>query len=226
MLMDSLKDAFSLIAGFDPEFLEIVVRSLYLAAISTVISTIVGTSIGLFISERNFFGKRTLITLINTGMAVPTVVIGIVFYCILSRSGPLGMYDLLYTKFAIIIGQLCLGIPIVISFVISGHSQIDSNIIKLVDMFRARGTKKHFTLLNEMRFAIATAVIACFGRVVAEVGVAMILGGNIKGYTRTITTAIALEHDKGELSLALALGLVLLVMSFIINLSFQHYKKS
>ncbi|MFH1653083.1 MAG: ABC transporter permease [Pseudomonadota bacterium] len=224
MFLDSIQQALLNITNLNPELLNIVLRSLLLATTSTFVAAIVGISLGISIARSNFSGKRLIISLINTGMAFPTVVVGIVLYCILSKNGPLGIYSLLYTKIAIILGQIVLGLPIVIAITISSISHLDKNLFKLIDIFNARGSLKLFTILKEARFGIITAIVACFGRVIAEVGVSMILGGNIKEYTRTMTTAIALEHDKGELSLALALGIILLCISLGVNILFQHYK--
>jgi tungstate transport system permease protein len=222
MFIDSLHQAFSLITHANGELFRIVSRSLGLALTSTAISLVIGLPLGVLIAQARFRGRSVLITLTHTGMAVPTVVIGVVFYCLLTRSGPLSIFSLLYTKAAIVIGQIALGLPIVVSLTISAISNLDANLFKLLDIMGGSKLRRIWTLLHEARFALATAVVACFGRLISEVGVAMILGGNIKGFTRTMTTAIALEHDKGELAMALALGLILLMLAFGINLVFQY----
>ncbi len=160
-------------------------------------------------------------TILNTLMSLPTVVVGLLAYSFLCRRGLLGNFELLYTPLAMIIGQLILACPIIISLVISALGGADGIIERTAITLGATKFQRLLVLAMEMRMAISAAIIAGFGRIFSEVGVSMMLGGNIKNYTRNITTAIAFETSKGEFSLGLALGIVLLACAFLINLVFQ-----
>jgi tungstate transport system permease protein len=206
----------------DPQLLEIVSVSLKVSCASTIIASIVGVPAGLFISLNEFFGKRFLITVLNTLLALPTVVIGLFIYSFISRRGIFGPLDLLYTQKAIIIGQIFLIIPIVTTFTISAISRIDERYRKTALTLGANAIQTAWMIVKEARFAIVAAIIVAFGRVIAEVGISMMLGGNAKGFTRTMTTAMALEYDKGEFILSVALGIVLLLVSFSVNVFFNY----
>ncbi len=220
-LIDSLKSAIMLIGSIDPELFEIIAVSLKVSFISTVVASIIGIPAGLFISLKEFWFKRLLITLLNTLLALPTVVIGLFIYAFISRRGIFGPLDLLYTQKAIIIGQVFLIIPIITTFTISAISRIDDRYRKTALTLGANALQTALVIVREARFAIVSAVILAFGRVIAEVGISMMLGGNAKGFTRTMTTAMALEYDKGEFVLSIALGLVLLFVCFAINILFN-----
>ena len=155
-------------------------------------------------------------------MALPTVVVGLFVYTFISRRGIFGPLDLLYTQKAIIIGQVILIIPIVTTFTIAAISHIDDRYRKTAMTLGATTLQTAVVIFREGRFGIMAAVIASFGRVIAEVGISMMLGGNAKGFTRTMTTAMALEYDKGEFILAVALGVILLMISFTVNLFFNY----
>ena len=154
-------------------------------------------------------------------LALPTVVVGVFVYAYISRRGIFGTWDLLYTQKAIIIGQVILIIPIVTTFTISAISRIDERYRKTALTLGANALQTAWLIVREARFGIVAAVVAAFGRVIAEVGISMMLGGNAKGFTRTMTTAMALEYDKGEFVLGVALGIVLLAVSFGVNLCFN-----
>ena len=223
-LIDSLTFAFILTTSFDKELFEIVFVSLKVSGISTIFASIIGIPMGILIALAQFRGKKIVITCLNTLLAMPTVVIGLFFYAILSRKGILGDLGLLYTQTAMIIGQTVLIIPLISSLTISAASKLDSRYRKTAMTLGANRIQTAFVILREARFGIAAAVIAAFGRVIAEVGISMMLGGNAKGFTRTMTTAMALEYDKGEFTLAVALGLILLIISFIINILFNFFQ--
>ncbi len=220
-LIDSLKSSIMLICSMDPELFEIIAVSLKVSFISTVIASIFGIPAGLFISLKEFWCKRLLITLLNTLLALPTVVIGLFIYAFISRRGIFGPLDLLYTQKAIIIGQVFLIIPIITTFTISAISRIDDRYRKTALTLGANALQTALVIVREARFAIVSAVILAFGRVIAEVGISMMLGGNAKGFTRTMTTAMALEYDKGEFVLSIALGIVLLFVCFAVNIIFN-----
>jgi tungstate transport system permease protein len=217
-LLDSFLSAFLLLWGLDQELLQIIYVSLKVSSISTLIASVVGIPAGFFIAFGEFRGKRLLVTVLNT----PTVVVGLFVYAFISRRGIFGPLDLLYTQKAIIIGQVILIIPIVTTFTISAISRIDERYRKTAKTLGANVLQTALVIVREARFGIVAAVVAAFGRVIAEVGISMMLGGNAKGFTRTMTTAMALEYDKGEFVLGVALGIVLLAVSFAVNLCFNY----
>jgi tungstate transport system permease protein len=221
-LLDSFFSAILLLWSIDPELVEIVSVSLKVSSSSTLIASMVGVPAGFLIAFREFPGKRLLITILNTLLALPTVVIGLFVYAFISRRGILGVLDLLYTQKAMIIGQVILIIPIITVFTISAISRIDERYRKTAMTLGANALQTAWVIIREARFAIVAAVIAAFGRVIAEVGISMMLGGNAKGFTRTMTTAMALEYDKGEFVLGVALGIVLLTVSFGLNIFFNY----
>jgi tungstate transport system permease protein len=162
-----------------------------------------------------------VLTGLNTLLALPTVVIGLLVYSFISRRGILGPLDLLYTQKAIIIGQVILIVPVVMTLTIAAISRIDKRYRLTALTLGASHVQMALVILKEARYGIFAAVIAAFGRVIAEVGISMMLGGNAKGFTRTMTTAMALEYDKGEFVLAVALGITLMTFAFVINMLFH-----
>jgi tungstate transport system permease protein len=158
-----------------------------------------------------------VVTLLNTLLALPTVVIALFVYTFISRRGVLGMLDLLYTPGAIVIGQVLLILPVVATFTLSAISRIDARYRQTAMTLGATRFQTALAILREARFGIMAAVVAAFGRVISEIGISMMLGGNARGFTRTMTTAMALEYDKGEFILAVALGLVLMSISLLVN---------
>jgi len=181
--------------------------------------------LGFIIATRQFPGKRTVATILNTLMALPTVVVGLTVYAFISRRGPLGMFGLLYTQTAMVIGQIILATPIIAALTMSAIQGVDVKVRKTALTLGATATQAAWTVLSEAKFGLMAAIIAGFGRIIAEVGSAMMIGGNIKGSTRTITTAIALETSKGEFGLGIALGIILLIIAFGINILLHHFQK-
>jgi tungstate transport system permease protein len=224
LLIDSFFSALLLIKSLDPELWFIVFVSLKVSLLSTVFSGVIGIPIGFWVSLRDFTGKQFLVTVFNTLLAVPTVVIGLFVYAFISRRGVFGPLDLLYTQNAIVIGQVLLVIPIIITFTIAAVSRVDDRYRKTAMTLGATPWQTALAVFREARFGVMAAVVAAFGRVIAEVGVSMMLGGNIKGFTRTMTTAMALEYDKGEFILAVALGLILLAVSFTVNVALSRFQ--
>lgn len=224
-ILEGIKNAFKMIGTLDREMLAIVFVSLKVSTLSIVLAALVGVPLGFYVAEKDFWGKRGVITLLNTLMALPTVVIGLLGYSFLSRRGPLGALALLYTPTAMVIGLLILALPIVAALSLSALQGIDVRVKKTAWTLGATSFQTALTILNEGRFAIFAAIIAAFGRVFSEVGISMMLGGNIKGYTRNITTAIALETGKGEFALGLALGIILLLVAFFVNIIFHYFQK-
>ena len=221
-LLDSIQSALLLILSWDSELTNIISVSLKVSSSSTIIAGFIGIPAGLVISLHEFRGKRFLITVLNTLLALPTVVIGLFVYSFISRRGLFGPLELLYTQKAIIIGQIILIIPIVTTFTISAISRIDDRYRKTALTLGATSLQTAWIIVKEARFGIVAAVIMSFGRVIAEVGISMMLGGNAKGFTRTMTTAMALEYDKGEFALSIALGILLLLISFALNIFFNY----
>lgn len=221
---DSLHSAFGLVIGLDPELLTIVGVSLQVSFFSTLIASLLGVPFGFWIAISEFYGRRAVITVLNTLLSLPTVAIALFVYILISRRGVFGDLGWLYTLKAIVLGQTILIFPIVASFTLSAISGIDSRYRKTALTLGATRTMAAAVVLYEARFGILAALIASFGRVISEVGISMMLGGNIKGFTRTITTAMALEYDKGEFVLALALGMVLIILSFFLNIVFNAFQ--
>lgn len=224
LLADSFLSAILLIFSLDPEVLSIVWVSLKVSGISTLFASLMGVPLGFLIAYGSFKGKRILIICLNTMLALPTVVIGLFVYSFISKRSILGSLDLLYTQKAIVIGQIILVLPIVATLTIAAISRIDERYRKTAMTLGANRRQTACVIFREARFGIVAAVIAAFGRVIAEVGISMMLGGNARGFTRTMTTAMALEYDKGEFILAVALGIILLVLSFSINLIFHFFQ--
>jgi tungstate transport system permease protein len=220
-LLDALLNALRLILTGDADVLEYTGRSLTIALSATVIASVVGVPLGMYISEREFPGKRAVVTVLNTLLALPTVVVGLTVYTLLSRSGPFGSLQLLFTVPGIVVGEVLLILPIVTAFTIAAVTRTDRDVRKTAQAMGASRGQVFWIVLSESRFGIMAAVIAAFGRVVSEVGVAFIVGGNAEHFTRTMTTAIVRNIDMGHFALALALGMVLLAVSLTINVLFQ-----
>lgn len=216
-IRESFQTALALIMSVDPEVFAAVWTSVSVAVWSIIFASLVGIPLGLVIAIGEFPFKRLVITLLNTLMAMPTVVVGLVVYGMVSRQGPLGGLGLLFTPGAMVAGQSVLAIPIVANYTLSSIKGADQRILPTALTLGASQLQAVLQLVREVRFGIMAAVIAGFGRVISEVGVAMMLGGNIRGYTRTMTTAIALETSKGEFAFGLALGIILMAVALIVN---------
>ncbi|NOQ16366.1 MAG: ABC transporter permease subunit [Methyloprofundus sp.] len=214
--------AVQLLLQFDPEAYLIVWTSLKIALIATSCAAVIAIPIGINIAIYNFIGKRFILQILNTLMAMPTVMIGLVFYGLLSRRGFFGDFGLLYTETAVIIGEACLILPIIINMCVVAVQSADNQLLPTLRSLGATPIQLIMPLLNELRYVILAAVITGFGRAIGEVGAAMMLGGNIQGVTRTMTTAIALETSKGDFVLGLALGIFLLLIAFSVNFILQY----
>lgn len=226
-LVEGLRTAFSLIFSLDREVFQIVLFSLRVSSSAIILAALLGIPLGFLIAVKNFWGKNFVLVLVNNALALPTVVVGLLVYSFISRVGPLGYFGLLYTPTAVIIGQFLLATPIVIALTHSAIQGIDTKVRSTALTLGATEIQAAWAVITEARFAVMSAVIAGFGRIIAEVGAAMMLGGNIKGSTRTMTTAISLETSKGEFGFGIALGIILLLISLSINalLSFLQSKK-
>jgi tungstate transport system permease protein len=209
--------AVALISSFDPELVGIVTLSLCVSLSATTVAMLIGAPLGGVLAVSRFRGQQGIIILANALLGLPPVVVGLMIYLILSRSGPLGSAGLLFTPAAMIIAQVVLATPIVVAFV---HSAMSTLWSEYGDLMRADGAsigRSVRELFIIGRGALLTAFLAAFGRAIAEVGAIIIVGGNIRGFTRTMTTTIALETSKGDLALALGLGLILILLSVIVS---------
>lgn len=224
-LWGGLTTALKLIFTFDHEVISCTWVSLSVSSIAILLASLVGVPLAFLIGINEFKGKRMIITLFNTMMALPTVVVGLFVFSLISRQGPIGVLGLLFTPIAMMIGQFILATPIITALAISAIQGIDPRIKMTAVTLGARSYQITFALMLEARFAIMAAIIAGFGRIIGEVGSAMILGGNIRGYTRSITTAIALETSKGEFSLGLALGIILLAVALSVNIILRYLQQ-
>jgi tungstate transport system permease protein len=208
--------AFELIISLDPNVIDITLRSLYISLVATLISSAIAIPLGGFIHFKEFGGKKVLITIIQTLFALPTVIAGLFVYLLISRAGPLGFLGLLYTPSAMIIGQTVLIVPLMIGMTLIALSGVSRNIQDAIVSLGADQIQTIFTIVKEARYAIMGGVALGFSRAISEVGAAMILGGNIKGHTRILTTAIALETSLGDIPFSIALGIILLLIALIV----------
>lgn len=216
-IAEGIREALRLLASLDPEVMSIAGVSLKVSLTSTAAATLLGLPLGFALATREFIGRGVLITFVNTLLALPTVVVGLVCFAILSRQGPLGVMGLLYTPVAMAVGQTILAAPIVTALTLSAVQAIDPRVAETARTLGATRRQLRWTMLTEARFAVLAAIIAAFGRVVAEVGISLMIGGNIRHYTRNLTTAIALETSKGEFGLGLALGVILMALGLVVN---------
>ena len=216
-LGDAFATAWRLIARGDAELLEIVALSLRVTGAAVVLAALLGLPLGAWLGVARFPGRRALVALLSTGMALPPVVVGLALYLVLSRSGPLGALELLFTPLAMVLAQAVLVLPIVASL---ARQSIEDLAREYGEQLRAHGASRAQaarTLLYEARYSLPTALLAGLGRAIAEVGAVMIVGGNIAHVTRTMTTAIVLHSNRGDTALALALGLILVTLAALVN---------
>lgn len=204
------------------EVYSIVWVSVKIVMVATLIASVLGVPLGASLAISQFRGKRLVASLFNTLLSIPTVVIGLMVYAFLSRQGPLGELGLIFTPWAVIIGDVLLGVPILVALTMAAVQSVDPRVRETALSLGSNSTQATLAVLSEARLAVCGAVVAAFGRIIAEVGAASMLGGNIRGFTRTITTAIALETSKGEFALGLALGMVLLLVAFIVNVMLYY----
>jgi len=210
--------AIELVASLDPEVMEIAWRSLGISVTSIILASLICIPISGLIHFHRFPGKRILISLIQTFFSIPTVAIGLFVFVFFSRAGPLGGTNLLFTPVVMVIGQMILITPILLGLTISALSGVDKTIVDTARSLGASSFQTTLVVLREARYAVMAAIIMGFGRAISEVGIAIMVGGNIKGFTRVITTAIALETSKGDLELAIALGIILIFLALVINI--------
>ena len=215
--VEGLITAIKLIITLNPEVVDITLRTLRISLSSLTIGTFLFIPVGSLIHFHEFWGKRSLINIIQTLYALPTVVVGLLVFLFLSRAGPLGFLGLFFTPIGMVIGQVIMIAPILIGLTISALSGVGRSIRETIISLGATESQAIIANIKEARFAILAAVITGFGRVISEVGAAMMIGGNIRGYTRVLTTTIALETSMGNVELSIALGIILLSLALIIN---------
>ncbi len=216
-LVQGFFQAVSLILHVDRVLFGIILLSLKVSGLALLLSTMLGLPLGSVLGLKRFPGRDLAISTVNTLMGLPPVVVGLFIYLLLSRRGPLGFLGLLYSPSAMIIAQTILAVPIVTALCHSAIVNVDPLIRQAARTLGATPRQETVAVIREARYGILSAIIAAFGRVMAEVGAILIVGGNIAGYTRVMTTTIALETDKGNFELALALGIILLAISFAVN---------
>jgi tungstate transport system permease protein len=214
-----------LILNLNSELIRIILLTFKVSGLALLLSSALGVPMGAIIGLRKFPLRGIVISLLNAFMGLPPVLAGLFLYIILSRSGPLGFMSLLYTPHAMVAAQFVLALPIVASLTHSAVVGVDPAIRLAARSLGAAPYQVTLTVIKEGRYGIMSGVIAAFGRVMAEIGAVLIVGGNIKGYTRVMTTTIALEADKGDFELAIALGMILLAISIIINLALHSIQK-
>ena len=225
-ITDGFLEAIQLIVTMNPEIMEIAGRSLYVSILATLVAALFAIPLGALIYYYEFRGKRAVINIVQTLYALPTVIVGLLVYLLVSNSGPLGPLKLLYTTNAMIIAQVVLVSPLIIGLTISALSGLDKEMKYTIMALNARAYRALMTLVREAKYAILSAVVLAFGRAIAEVGAVMMVGGNIRHFTRTLTTAITLNTSMGEFATSIALGIILLTIALIVNLGvniLQHY---
>jgi tungstate transport system permease protein len=227
LVLDGLKKAFEMIGSGNPEIFQITWLTLRVSFISILFSTLLGLPIGMVLGLTRFRGRKVLLTFINIGMGLPPVVAGLWITLLLWRSGPLGYLSLLYSPTAIVLAQILVSLPIVTGLTSSAFQQINEKMLLQLKALGATKWQTLFILLKETKVAIMAAIMAGFGRVIAEVGAAMMVGGNIQGDTRILTTTIVMEVSKGNFDIALALSFILLSIALMITaiLTFLQQRK-
>jgi len=217
-MIDAIEKAIQLIFSLDPDVSAIVFLSLRVSISAAVISSCIAIPLGTIIALRNFPLKRLVILILNTFLSIPAVAIGLILYIVFTRQGLFGFLELLYTPRAMIIAQAVLAFPIITSLTIAAISNVKKSLIWTAITLGASPIQLYWTVLKEARYAVLAGFIMGFSRIVGETGMTMMVGGNIKGETRVMTTAIALETMKGEFELGIALAIVLLIIAFVLNI--------
>jgi len=225
LILDGIIKAFSLLIALDPEVLGITGLSLAVSGAATLISLFIGIAIGMAVALTDFPGKRFVISVINTGMGLPPVVVGLLVSIFLWRNGPFGFLEILYTPVAIVIAQTIIAAPIVMGITLAAIQHLPKNLRLQILSLGATRRQMIWLLMKEARLPLLAAVMAGFGGVISEVGASIMVGGNIKGYTRVLTTATVMETSKGNFDLAIALGIILLLLAFTINALLTHIQQ-
>jgi tungstate transport system permease protein len=225
LILEGIKKAFWLLITFDPEVFSITLLSLQVSGSATLISLFFGISIGTTVALTRFPGRRVAVSLINTGMGLPPVVVGLFVTIFLWRNGPLGFFEMLYTPTAMIIAQTVIATPIVMGITLAAMQQLPTKLRLQILALGATRLQMVWILIKEARLPLLAAVMAGFGGVISEVGASIMVGGNIKGYSRVLTTATVMETSRGNFDVAIALGIILLLFAYLINLILTHVQQ-
>jgi tungstate transport system permease protein len=218
LILEGIKKAFWLLITFDPEVMGITILSLQISGTATLISLFIGISIGTTVALSRFSGRRFVISLINTGMGLPPVVVGLFVTILLWRSGPFGFFGILYTPTAMIIAQAIIATPIVMGITLAAIQQLPQKLRLQILSLGATRLQMVWILIKEAKLPLLAAVMAGFGGVISEIGASIMVGGNIKGYSRVLTTATVMETSRGNFDIAIALSIILLLLAYVINL--------
>lgn len=225
-LLEGFAEAIRLIIQFDPKTYQALWLSLKVTLYALFISSVAGFPIGILLAFTHFKGKGIVLNLIYTFMGFPPVVAGLLVYLLYSRQGPLGALQLLFTPHVMVIAQIILALPVIIGLTYLGIKAVDPSITSLAQTLGATRWQTSWMVLKEMRLAILGALITAFGAAISEVGAAMLVGGNIEGYTRSLTTALMLETRQGNFARALALGIILITVAFLVNVAMVSITES
>ena len=224
-LLNGFTEAFNLLLNGNLETYSAIKATLYTSSVSILLAVLVGFPLGFMLGFYDFRGRKILRLLSDTALAMPTVAIGLILYAFITRNGPLGSLNLLFTLKAVMLGQFVLALPIIISLTASVVENMEKKHYLTILNLRLAPAKLVCRVLYELRYALMVVIATAYGRIVAEVGVAMMIGGNIKYFTRTITTAVSLETNKGEFAMGIALAMVLIFIAFLVNLAIFALKK-
>jgi tungstate transport system permease protein len=225
LILEGIKKAILLLFTLDGEVLEITLLSLKVSGIATLISLFIGIATGTVVALNTFPGKKIVVSIINTGMGLPPVVVGLFVTIFLWRSGPLGFLGILYTPLAIIVAQAVIATPIVMGITVAAMQQIPRKMRLQILGLGATRFQMVRMLIREARLSLLAAVMAGFGGVISEIGASIMVGGNIKGYTRVLTTATVMETSKGNFDVAIALSIILLALAYFINLLLTYVQQ-
>jgi tungstate transport system permease protein len=218
LIVEGIKKAFWLLITLDPEVIGITFLSFKVSGIATLISLFIGISTGTVVALTRFPGRRIVVSLINTGMGLPPVVVGLFVTIFLWRNGPLGFFGMLYTPTAMILAQTVIAAPIVMGISLAAMQQLPQKLRLQILALGATRLQMVWILVREARLPLLAAVMAGFGGVISEVGASIMVGGNIRGYSRVLTTATVMETSRGNFDVAIALGIILLLLAYLINL--------
>jgi tungstate transport system permease protein len=218
LIFQGIVQAFQLLLQGDREVINIALLSLGVSLCATAISLFIGITLGVAVALNQFTGRRFFVSLINTGMGAPPVVVGLIVSVFLWRSGPLGLFHLMYTPWAMIIAQCLISLPIITGFTLASIQNIDPKLRLQILALGASRWQLLWLLVRDTRLPLLAAVMAGFGSIISEVGASMMVGGNITDQTRVLTTAIVMENSKGDFGLAIALGIILMVLVYLVNL--------
>jgi len=225
LIFEGIKRAFILLFTFDPEVMGITLLSLKVSGAATFVSLLIGISVGTAVALSTFPGKKIVVSLINTGMGLPPVVVGLFVSIFLWRNGPLGFLGILYTPLAMIVAQAIIATPIVMGITVAAMQQLPKKLRLQILALGASRVQMVWTLINEARLPLLAAVMAGFGGVISEIGASIMVGGNIKGYSRVLTTATVMETGRGNFEVAIALSIILLLLAYTINLILTHIQQ-